>query len=97
MNQHFNKKNVEAAIRVAFANPTLSVNISGERSKKRYNVTYSKLFGDIDLYCGTDYVGSIYISSFPKTQKSIETLVHFVTDNFCDIINGKVKVIRKSA
>lgn len=97
MNQHFNKQNIEAAIRVAFANPCTEIYVNGERSKKRYSVTYSKLFGEIDLHCGTDYKGCVYISSFPKTQKSIETLVHFVTDIFCDYINGNVKVIRKAA
>lgn len=97
MNQHFNKKNIEAAIRVAFANPCVEIYVNGERSKKRYNVTYSKLFGEIDLCCGTDYIACVGVSTLPNRKDKMEYLVDFCTCYFSDMIKGKVKVIRKGA
>lgn len=44
-NQHFSKKDIEAAIRVALTNPNNTININGERSKQIYSVLYSKPIG----------------------------------------------------
>lgn len=44
-NQHFSKKNIEAAIRVALTNPNNTININGERSKQIYGILYSKPIG----------------------------------------------------
>ena len=91
MNQHFSKKNIEAAIRVAFANPDTEIYINGERSKKRYSVWYSTLFNEMDLYCGKDIRGMVNTAQLTTKQKSKNVFVNTVTEVFCDVINGKYK------
>ena len=91
MNQHFSKKNIEAAIRTAFVNPNVKIYINGERSKKRYNVFYSPQFNEILLEVGERIMSWAYTTEITKTQKSKKVFVSSVTDVFNDVINGKIK------
>ena len=90
-NQHFCKKNIEAAIRTAFVNPNVKIYINGERSKKRYNVVYSPQFNEILLEVGERIMSWAYTTEITKTQKSKKVFVGSVTDVFYDVINGKIK------
>lgn len=91
MNQHFNKRTIEAAVRVAFTNPNEKIFINGERSKKRYNVVYSPQFNEILLEVGERIMSWAYTTEITKTQKSKKVFVGSVTDVFYDVINGKIK------
>lgn len=90
MNQHFNKKNIEAAIRVALTNPVEKIYINGERSQKRYYVKYSQLFDDLILDCENENGARdcVYTAQITRTQKCKKDFVDFATKRFYDKIKA---------
>ena len=88
MNQHFNKKNIEAAIRVAMTNPVEKIYINGERSKQRYSVMYSEMFQELTLECGKDVLAWVYTTQITTSQKSKNDFVETITDVFYDRIKA---------
>lgn len=88
MNQHFNKKNIEAAIRVALVMPNQDIMVNGNRSSNQLSFHYLKEEGK--LYFNkvlrftdeNDYelIALFDISSRVKAQKSIERWIGKVVD-----------------
>lgn len=87
-NQHFSKKNIEAAIRVALVMPNQDIMVNGNRSNNQVSFYYlkeegklyfNKVFRFTDEY---DYqlIALFDISSRVKAQKSIERWIGKVVD-----------------
>ena len=74
MNQHYCKKSIEAAIRVALVNPDTDIRINGERSKEKLYVRYVKFLG---LICFSKLVKeeAKYKESVFITQLDVEAAV----------------------
>lgn len=98
MNQHFNKKSIEAAIRVALVNPNNTININGSRSKQIYGVIYSKPIGV--LYFGKmvesepnfqewENMLEFDISRLMKKQRTPSMWMGKVVDYICENYNDK--------
>lgn len=68
MNQHYCKKSIEAAIRVALVNPDTDIRINGERSKEKLYVRYIKFLGLL-------YFGKLVKKEDKYTE--IERITHF--------------------
>ena len=96
MNQHFNKKTIEAAIRVALANKDTVININGERSKVRYKVEYSWIGENISLVAEKKKNGRTFqqmlsyvdVSDLTKRQVAKDSSVKLITKHFNEVINN---------
>ena len=96
MNQHFNKKSIEAAIRVAFANKESNIAVNGDRSKVRYKVGYEGMFDNICLmaetkengYTVTHSLASVDVSELTKRQLAKNDAVELITNHFTQVINN---------
>lgn len=96
MNQHFNKKSIEAAIRVAMVMPNKDILLNGNRSKAQYSVYYDKderklyLNNVIHFSDGDDYglIAVFDINSPTKQQHSVSGWVGKVVDIVCNEITA---------
>ncbi len=95
-NQHFNRKNIEAAVRVALANKDTTINVNGERSKVRYKVEYSWIGDSISLIAENKKNGRTYqqmltyvdVSDLTKRQVAKNSSVELITNHFKEVINN---------
>lgn len=96
MNQHFNKKTIEAAIRVAFANKEKNIAVNGNRSRVRYKVSYDGMFDNISLIAETKKNGyiiqqsltSVEVGELTKKQLAKDSSVKLITKHFNEVINN---------
>lgn len=87
-NQHFNRKNIEAAIRVALVMPNQDIMVNGNRSNNQVSFYYLKEEGKLyfnKVFRFTDendyeLIALFDISSRVKAQKSIERWIGKVVD-----------------
>lgn len=87
-NQHFNKKNFEAAIRVALITPNTYIKVNGDRSRTKYNVFYRKFTNTVEiskLISETplrehELVSAFNIESPMMQQLSVDTWINKVVD-----------------
>ena len=104
MNQHFNKKTIEAAVRTAFVNKENAIAINGKRSKVRYYVDYESMFGNLHLTAETKENGYtvehslslVDVNNIIRSQRNKDQLVSLVTKHFIDKI-GEFKSELKAA
>jgi hypothetical protein len=97
-NQHFSKKNIEAAIRVALVMPNQDIMVNGERSNNQVSFYYSKEEGKLyfnKVFRFTDendfeLIALFDISSRVKAQKSTERWI-------CKVVDIALSEYKKSA
>ncbi len=89
MNQNFNKKTIEAAVRTAMFNKENKIYINGNRSKVRYYLYFD---GDTIYLCydEDDYVHTWFqIGCIPQTRAEREALVTETTNIIARRLMGK--------
>lgn len=87
MNQHFNKKNIEAAVRTAMTNVNQIVFVNGPRSNNRYSVAYDKDSRKIFFMSkNSAQCGYVDVSKLTKSQTSKNDKVASIVEYFTQCI-----------
>jgi hypothetical protein len=83
-NQHFTKKNIEAAVRTALTNNDEVIFVNGPRSKNRYSITYNKVRNTLYLVGAKN--ASVNVEELTKRQTKKDGAVAIIVEHFANCI-----------